>query len=304
MAAIIDAHSHVGDILYPNGGRIIERKGIKKKIIFDPISIWQLTLNRNFGMGTLPYRIFLRWIINAEKERNFTASRENARKTMDEAGITFTVCLPVPPYLYFSDVSQAAKKDPGLIPYTGVDFSDFENLENKLTDDVNQGAKGLKLHPIIQKVSFKDERMMRAVQIFMKFDLPILFHAGVSNYYSGEEKNLNIPQYGKISEAREMVSAYPEAKFIVGHAGMFDYKDVIRLLSGYDNVWVDTSLQSPGSIRELIMAFGDDKVLYASDWPFGSRKAAVKAVRVACKGDSELERKILYNNAAELMRLR
>ena len=59
MPPIIDAHSHIGDILYPNGGRIIEQKGVRKKLIFDPITISQMGLNRNFGMGNLAYRVLL-----------------------------------------------------------------------------------------------------------------------------------------------------------------------------------------------------------------------------------------------------
>jgi len=30
MEKIIDMHSHLGDICYPNGGALIEKKGIKK----------------------------------------------------------------------------------------------------------------------------------------------------------------------------------------------------------------------------------------------------------------------------------
>ncbi len=303
MPPIIDAHSHVGDILYPDGGRIIEHKGIRKKLIFDPISIWQMSLNRNYGMGTLPYRLFLRWIIRAEQERNFTATRENARKSMNATGITSSVCLPLPPHVSFSDVKQASEKDPGLIPFTGVDFTHMEQLEIQFAEEIKQGAKGLKLHPIIQKVPFTDERMLRAVRSFMRFDLPILFHAGISNYYTGKEKKHNIPEYGTIKEARALVSAYPGAKFIVGHAGMYDVKEVIRLLGGYNHIWVDTSLQSPESIRDLIDVFGEDKVLFGSDWPFGSRQAGLKAVKVACSCNPKLERKILYENAAQLLKL-
>ncbi|MEW6077443.1 MAG: amidohydrolase family protein [Thermodesulfobacteriota bacterium] len=303
MDHIIDAHSHIGDILYPGGGRIIEQKGVRKKLIFDPITISQMGLNRDFGMGNLPYRIFLHWIIRAEQERNFTATRENARNSMDQAGVTATVCLPLPPYVVFSDVKAAAEKDPGLIPFTGVDFSDTSQLDGQFEADVAAGAKGLKLHPIIQKVSFTDPRMKKAVRSFMRFDLPILFHAGVSNYYVGSEKGQNIPEYGGIKEAAELVAAFPEAKFIVGHAGMFEVKDVMKLLRGYQNVWVDTSLQSPGTIRNLIEAFGEDKVLFASDWPFGCRKPAIKAVKAACKGNQRLERKLFYENACHLLKI-
>jgi len=39
MDKIIDAHSHTGNNMYPHGGSIIEQEGIKRKRIFDPISI-------------------------------------------------------------------------------------------------------------------------------------------------------------------------------------------------------------------------------------------------------------------------
>lgn len=303
MFPIIDVHSHVGDVLYPGGGRIIERKGVRKKLIFDPITIWQMGLNRNFGMGNLSYRIFLHWIVRAEQERNFTATRENARNSMEQAGVTATVCLPIPPHVVFNDLKAAAEKDPGLIPFTGVDFSDISQLDEQFEAEVAAGAKGLKLHPIIQKVPFTDTRMKKAVRAFMPFELPILFHAGVSNYFVGSEKGRNVPEYGGIEEAGELVSIFPEAKFIVGHAGMYEVKEVMRILGKYQNVWVDTSLQSPGSIRKLIDVFGEDKVLFGSDWPFGCRKAAIKAVKAACKGNERLQRKLFYENACRLLKM-
>ncbi|MBF0225816.1 MAG: amidohydrolase family protein [Desulfobacterales bacterium] len=289
--------------MYNNGGDIIEQIGVTKKRIFDPISIWQFFLNRNFKMGRIPYEIFKPYIINAERERNFTATRENARKSMDEAGVSFSVCLPVPPHLDFNDVKKAAEKDAGLIPFTGVDFSKMETLPNQFEEDVKKGAKGLKLHPVIQKVNFTDEKMKTAVDSFIKFDLPILFHAGVSNYYKNKEKSNNIPEYGSIKGARDLVAAFPQAKFIVGHAGMFDVMDVIRLLGKFKNVWVDTSLQPPGVIKKLIKTFGPEKVLFASDWPFGSRIAGIKAVKAACGSDKRLAEMLFYKNAENLLKI-
>ncbi|KPA18539.1 amidohydrolase 2 [Candidatus Magnetomorum sp. HK-1] len=300
---IIDAHTHLGDILYNNGGDIIEQLGVTKKRIFDPISIWQFFLNRNFKMGRIPYEIFKPYIINAEHERNVTATRENARKSMDEAGVSFSVCLPIPPHLFFNDLKKAAEKDSGLIPFTGVDFSKMETLPSQFEEDIKKGAKGLKLHPIIQKVKFTDEKMKTAVDSFIKFDLPILFHAGVSNYYKKKEKSKNIPEYGSIKGARDLVAAFPKAKFIAGHAGMFDVMDVISLLGNFKNVWVDTSLQSPEVIKKLIKTFGPDKVLFASDWPFGSRIVGIKAVKAACGSDKRLADMLFYKNSENLLKI-
>jgi hypothetical protein len=99
------------------------------------------------------------------------------------------------------------------------------------------------------------------------------------------------------------VKAFPGVKFIAGHAGLFEVGDVIELLGGFKNVSVDVSFQSPATIRRLVGALGAERVLYGSDWPWGSRITAIKAVKKACRGDRGLERRIFYENASELLRL-
>ena len=56
-------------------------------------------------------------------------------------------------------------------------------------------------------------------------------------------------------------------------------------------------------IKKLFRAFGAERVLFASDWPFGSRRAAKRAVIAACGKDNALKKKIFYENAASLMGL-
>ncbi len=75
----------------------------------------------------------------------------------------------------------------------------------------------------------------------------------------------------------------------------------MQLLAPLPNVFVDTSFQSPERVRQLVAAFGAERVLFASDWPFGNRPPALAIVRAACRGDRGLERRILFENAAELL---
>jgi len=84
---------------------------------------------------------------------------------------------------------------------------------------------------------------------------------------------------------------------------MFDVMDVIRLLGKFKNVWVDTSFQSPGMIKKLIKTFGPDKVLFASDWPFGSRTVGIKAVKAACGSDKRLADMLFYENTENLLKI-
>ena len=124
---IIDIHTHLGDILYPGGGDLIWQKGIRKKIFYDIISHSELMLHKS-----APFFFLEKWIYNAsaylittaERARNATATLENFSRSMDDNGIEASACMPVPPFLTFDDLNKAAQKEPRLIPFTGVDFTE------------------------------------------------------------------------------------------------------------------------------------------------------------------------------------
>ena len=60
---------------------------------------------------------------------------------------------------------------------------------------------------------------------------------------------------------------------------------------------------SVATVRELMATFGPEKVLFGSDWPYGNRPPAVAIVKAACRGDRGLERRIFFENAAELLHM-
>jgi predicted TIM-barrel fold metal-dependent hydrolase len=109
--------------------------------------------------------------------------------------------------------------------------------------------------------------------------------------------------YGEIHYARDLVAAFPKVSFIAGHAGLFQVDDVMSMLGGFSNVYVDITFQSPATIRKLIQVFGPERVLYGSDWPWGNHLPAIKLVRNACKGDRGLEDLIFHENAARLLKM-
>jgi hypothetical protein len=132
----------------------------------------------------------------------------------------------------------------------------------------------------------------------------VLFHSGTCRYYLKPEERVNErPEYGEIHYARDLVAAFPNVKFIAGHAGLDEFDDLIAMLGGFKNVWVDVSFQSPRRIRKFIEVFGPERVLYASDWPWGNMRPAIRCVRRACRRDRGLERRIFYDNAVELLKL-
>ena len=300
---IIDAHTHLGNVLYPRGKELIYQKNVIKEKVKDTQDLNELLLMRSFGLGKLIYRLTLKTTILSQRARGMTATLENMQKSMSENKVSSNVIMPVAPYLTFEDLMEAKEKEPSILPFTSIDFTRDHDVAAKLKDDVEKGACGLKLHPIIQCQSLRDRPTMEALQAFQELQKPILVHTGPSSYYLGSESNLNRPEYGSISEIVYMVKTFPKIPFIIGHAGLFWISEIRKSLANCQNVWVDTSFQSPGNIRKLIKTFGADKVMYGSDWPWGSQKPHIKTVQVACKGDKALEEKVFSKNVKELLDL-
>ena len=258
----------------------------------NPVSEWVL---RN---------ILSHMVTKAARARNASATLENMRRSMDESHVDRTACMPIAPHVTFEDLLKAQQIDPGVIPFTTVDFTRQYDFTAALREDVARGAKGLKLHPIIQKEPLTSERTFSVVEAFAPHDLPIMLHTGVQSYYLGAEENVNQnPAYGELQDAKPLVAAFPKVAFIAGHAGMFQYKEAMELLAKFKNVYVDISFQPPEKIRELIKAFGPERVMYGSDYPWGERKAAIASTKKACKGDKAIENLLYYLNAAKLLKL-
>lgn len=300
---VIDVHSHLGDILYNHGGHLIYRKGIPMPTGFNIVSYNESMLQRSFGIGDKLYPLVKGWATRAERARNFAATLENMGESLDELGIDYTVCLPIAPYVSYRDLAEARRRDERILPFTSIDFALGAEAIKQVQDDIEDGALGLKLHPIIQCRSANDPLVHAVLKAIARYNVPVLTHAGVSHYYLGKESGLNQPENGDIPAIEAMVRAFPEINFVVGHAGLFQVKDVIKRLGDLDNVWVDTSFQPPETIEKLMQVFGTEKVMYASDWPYGYRPPAFKATKLACKGDAALEGMVFYENAAKLLRL-
>ncbi len=301
MYSTIDVHCHLGDILFRGGGALIHLKGVRKRPAFDPLAVSE-AFSYRWG---LPERVFTRLFpsatVTAQFARNAVGTHENLRRAMEKAGVSRSVCMPVPPCVTGEDLLRVSERDPAVIAFTGVDFTRDQDLAAFLASDVSRGARGLKLHPILQGVSLDSVRTFDAVDAFAPHGLPVLFHCGMSTYYHRADNDREVPGYGAIRHAVRLVGEFPEVNFIAGHAGLDEVREVIEELAEFPNVWVDTSFQSPRVIRELVRVFGPERVLFASDWPWGSMVAARRAVRAACRGDRGLEQRICCVNAASLL---
>jgi len=243
--------------------------------------------------------------IKTELKRNSTASLENFLGSMQQSGISHSVALPIAPNVSFSDLQPEAEKYPAIIPFTSVDFTREYDVEAALRNDVEAGAKGMKLHPILQREKLTSQRTHEAVEAFAPHGLPILIHTGVCYYYLDEtdKQQREKPGYGDLQDAIKLAQSFPNVSFIFGHAGMNQWQRFSQVISNLKNVWLDGTFKSPKGVKDLIQKAGAEKVLFGSDWPWGYRTPALKILNKACKGDFHLERRILFENAAQLLNL-
>ena len=300
---IIDAHGHLGDILYRDGGKLIPQTGIKFPVSFWEWFLCERTLYRETVFFKTAEKLSPYWSVKRERKRNAAATLENLQKSLEGTNIVKCVCAPVAPNVVYNDLRAAADIEPRIVPFASPDFTSADMCD-KLTSDLKNGAMGVKIHPIIQELDADSENVMRAVETAQPYSVPILLHAGPARYYLPADDKIRFIDCASIGRIQRLTAAFPNVNFIVGHAGLDDFRQVIDVMPNHKNVYIDTSFQHPESIRELIAALGGNRVLFASDWHYGLRKPAIATVTEACGNDAGLMQAVFYDNAAHLLNIK
>jgi predicted TIM-barrel fold metal-dependent hydrolase len=101
------------------------------------------------------------------------------------------------------------------------------------------------------------------------FDKPLLMHAG------REPKS---PQYAcdpyllcGAEKVEQVLSDYPELKLCVPHMGADEYEDFQRLMTDYDNLWLDTTMTLSDYLfldfKSDLGALRKDRIIFGTDFP-------------------------------------
>lgn len=169
------------------------------------------------------------------------------------------------------------------------------------SEDIRQildlGLHGVKLHPDIQRFELDDPRIFALCEELEANDLTLLIHTG-DDRFDFSNPNRLIP----------LLRAFPKLKVIGAHFGGHTmWQEAARQLAGnYDNLWVDCSSSffalNKDEARDLIHAYGADRVLFGTDYPMWSPKEELKVFR-SLELDPQEEQAILWDNAARLFNL-
>lgn len=169
-----------------------------------------------------------------------------------------------------------------------------EEIDRETDKIISSGLKGIKLHPDFQLFNIDSREAYKIYEIAEAKSLPILFHTGdIRHGYSSPEKLVRA------------LDDFPELTVIGAHfGGWSEWDNGVSFLAGRDNVFVDTSsstyASTPEKIFSYINAFGDDRVLFASDYPMWRVGDEIKFIDSLPLSDTSKE-KIFWNNAAALL---
>lgn len=300
MKKIIDSHAHLGDILW--GKNITFKQNVRKRDHHNYLDM----LEDNMMIPPAIYDEvdpveFAESALNEEQARNNVATLQNMQKSLDDNGVSEIWVLPVLPHVGFEEVLAASKLDDRIVPFTCIDFSLGKDAGKKLLEDVKNGAMGLKIHPILQRKSMLSDEVSEALKAWEDTGKPVICHTYSFQYFHPEESFRNAPEFGSNLDFLELASGFPGINFVAAHSGgPADYPQLWEG-AGMDNVYVDTSFQAVEVVKSFIERYGEDRVLFGTDWPWGNEATPIKVIEAACEGDREMEEKIFYRNAERLL---
>ena len=189
-------------------------------------------------------------------------------------------------------IATAVRESNGRFTGLGTLHPDSEDMAADVEEIISLGLRGVKIHPDIQRVQLDDPRMMRMYEL-CEGRLPMLIHTGDKRYDNSNPNRL-LP----------IINKYKDLTVIGAHFGGWSiWEEAWREYAGRDNFYVDCSSSlyaiSPEKARELISIYGEDRVLFGTDYPLWTPESEIERFMRLELTEKERE-DILYNNAARL----
>lgn len=293
---IIDAHLHMGDIYR---GRTI-LKPLKR------VPFGLTTINEMIGykgalrkkpkissrfLGDIAFRESCQRVRFCDPERYIKVFKKN--------DIWRGVLLPVEPSVTTDFILNVCKKHSEFIPFASVDFSKGDFID-QLKRYMEKGAKGLKIHPVLQMIRPDDSRLLKLMEEFQKYSLPAYFHAGPARLGM---KWTEVETFAYPKNFPNLVKQFPRVNFIFAHMGLGFFEEIISMARAFGNVYFDTSFQPECNVSKALKRAGPEKVVFGSDFPIGSQSATLKILKYVVKDSAQLEM-VLSKNIMKLIGLK
>ncbi|MCG3205436.1 MAG: hypothetical protein KCHDKBKB_02157 [Elusimicrobia bacterium] len=220
------------------------------------------------------------------------------------------VISPIEPFVSTSEVASECQRYPDqLVGLMSVNFAKFtvQQIQEAIrTQSKLRHCPGIKFHPNLQGVHPHSEKAQALFDTAEKEKMFVLVHGGITPIVYGDERRFSVSE-----TLIAALKPFPSLKVIVAHVGSYfrTDDDFVEKVLQMPNIMVDTSGVSPDVILHALEILGPERVIYGSDWPYGTMRYSLKFVREAvtkyCSGNKNdcetVLARILSKNAEALL---
>ena len=159
-----------------------------------------------------------------------------------------------------------------LVPFIAADPTALpgERGANHVRDMVeNRGARGIKLHPVVQQFKMSDPRMWPVYATCQALGIPIVVHSGPAR--GGEP-------YAEPTNFAGVLEAFPELTVVLAHLGGTSWSQALEIAQAYPNAAFDCceiiewtgapNAPTDAQLARLISDIGPERVMMGSDFPW------------------------------------
>ena len=255
-------------------------------------------------------------LYNIEFDNPGTGTIDDVLGKMERLGIDFTVMANFAPAKIIHKNNtwalEMGRKYKKLVPLVSF-HPDMEEPMDKLMEKyINMGAKEIKFHPMAQGFLPYDERLDIVYGICEEAAFPVVFHCG-------RVSNARLNNYADVENIVPVIKKYRKIPFILTHMADGNIGDVFKIADLYENVYFDTSIVITGYppllkvnepswpdnevVEYVIKKIGADRVVFGSDYPWGSPEHDLPRFMELKLSDWE-KSVILGENAIEIFKIK
>ncbi len=224
---IIDAHTHIGEISFPVGKSRIS--SMPERTLLEAIEKYSIDLVLVSSIEGSEF--------NSDKEL-MPADRQIPQLISMQRVVDFV-----------KRNRQRAKALLWVKPYT----EDRSRELDKFIRTNREFIAGVKIHPKLSNLEFRDKRMVPFIEMAGEYGFPILVHTendGRSN----------------VGFVEEVANRYGEINFIMAHMGMgSDNSEAIDIIKRNRNIFGDIALVESMNVVRAITECGSDKIIFGTD---------------------------------------
>ena len=195
---------------------------------------------------------------------------------------------------------------PALTGFVAMDpgaLSSHRNVEH-LREMADRGARGVKLHPVLQKFEPDDPRMHPVYQACIDMGLTLLSHTGPAR--GGE-------RFAEIQAFAPMLAQFRDLTVVLAHLGGGNWPDTRAIAESFPNVafdlceiieWVGApNAPTAEQLATLIRDIGPERIVLGSDYPWYEPAHSAELVLSLPVLSQPEKHAILGENAARILRL-